>query len=202
MITWMFALLLTGAVQGPAETTAALAADAPPKETRTGRSTRGKRRQRRLRGKASKARQPPPGRQGQKRQNPAMLPNEFADLNRMLGRQQYRSLLARTREKLAAEPLNPHLHAARVVGCRHYGDYPCVDQSYEESLPSDALNFLRQLARADALHHQGAPDQAARLRRAMIIENAKPLREERLLGKLVLDLEQAGDLEGDEGGWC
>jgi len=125
-----------------------------------------------------------------------MLPAEFAELNRMLGRQEYRALLARTRSNLAADPLNPHLHAARTVGCRHYGDLPCVDQSYEESLPSPSLDFLRELARADALHHQGHPRQAADLRRAMVVDHAKPLREERLLGKIVLDLEQAGDLEG------
>ena len=86
----------------------------------------------------------------------APLPKELAYVRNLLAQRAFRAILTLTNQRLAKAPTNSNLHAARIVGCRHYGEYLCVDQSYDEALATSAFDLLREVA-ADAHRHQVTP---------------------------------------------
>ena len=123
----------------------------------------------------------------------APLPKELAYVRNLLAQRAFRAILTLTHQRLAKAPTNSNLHAARIVGCRHYGEYLCVDQSYDEALATSAFDLLREVASADAHRHQGAPLAAARIRRALVVEHARPHREMTTLSEIVYDFLAADD---------
>ncbi len=123
------------------------------------------------------------------------LPDELGRIARAVSTRRYRSVLYLARQALEKDALNDDAHAAMVVGCGHFGDYPCVDQSYEEAETSDSLVLMREVAKADSLRHQGQPEAAAELRRQIVVDHSKANREMSLLSMLALDHEAAGDWE-------
>ena len=123
----------------------------------------------------------------------APLPKELAYVRNLLAQRAFRAILTLTNQRLAKAPTNSNLHAARIVGCRHYGDYLCIDQSYDEALATPVFDLLREVARADALRHQGDPLAAAGTRRALVVEHARPHREVTTLSEIVYDFLAADD---------
>ena len=150
--------------------------------------------------RAKSAKQSPARRGFQKRRedvslSTATLPQEISFVGKLLKQRAYRAILTKANRLLASDPVNSNLHAARIVGCRHFGDHACIAQSYDEAKPSTALDLLREVARADALRHTGQAQEAARIRRALFVENARPQRRITLLTELALDLLAASQLE-------
>lgn len=199
MVSWLLGLLLFGTLSGPLQPARAQAGAKPKRvpASQLGSPQKGERPKlgkRRLRGKGAKAGKARPQRRSRTIRDQS-LPDELGAITRAVSKRRYRSVLSLANAGLADDPFNGHLHAARAVGCGHYGDYPCVDESHSEARGTDSLLLMRDVARADALRHQGRPGEAAALRRLLIVDNSRTNREVSLLAKLVLDLEAAGELD-------
>jgi len=199
MVSWLLGLLLFGTLSGPVQPVHAQASARPKRvpASHIGSPKKGqpaKVGKRRRRGKGAKSRGAGAKRSRQIRD--LSLPDELGSITRAVSSRRFRSVIGLATAGLARDPWSGHLHAARAVGCSHYGDYPCVDESHEEAQGTESLVVMREVAKADALRHQGRPREAAAIRRMLVIDNDRSKREVSLLAKLALDLETAGDMEG------